>query len=61
MKLSEKWLSFCKYHIDKIMLRWQKDSGVSYSEWNELQSEYKKTFGKNYERKNQNDRSKIAN
>ena len=50
MSLSEKWLSFCKRHIDKFMARWQKDSEISYSEWNELQSQYKKTFGKNYDR-----------
>lgn len=52
MKLSEKFLAFCKSHIDKWMLSFQRDGSVDLAAWKELQTEYKKLYGKDYERKN---------
>jgi len=50
MKLHERWLAFCKQHIDKWMLAIQREPSVSYDDWKDMQQEYKKLYGKDYER-----------
>ena len=50
MKLHERWLALCKKHIDKWMLIIQREPGVSYADWKDMQREYKNLYGKDYER-----------
>jgi hypothetical protein len=50
MTLHERWLAFCKKYLDKWMLAFQRSPDVSYSDWKELQVEYKKVYNKDYER-----------
>jgi type VI protein secretion system component VasK len=52
MRLQERWLAFCKKHIDNWMLKFQRDDSVSLKDWQELQEEYKALYGKDYERTN---------
>lgn len=52
MNLSSKFLAFCKPHLDRWMLTFQRDNGIGLEDWKQLQSDYKKVYGKDYERKN---------
>ena len=52
MNLSENFMAFVKLHLDKWMLVFQRDDGIDLAEWKELQAEYKKLYGKDYERTN---------
>ena len=50
MKLQAKFLAFCKPHLDRWMLAFQRDAGVGLDEWKELQADYKSIYGKEFER-----------
>ena len=52
MNLSKKWLTLSKRYIDQWMKSAQKNPDVSLKEWEDVKLEYKKTYGKDYEREN---------